>query len=101
MAGKKPAKPLTEAEKAAVKAKAKETARKRFLEVGAARVSKAIKSLRSVRNCANRKTYEYSKPEAEKAILALRQELTAVENEFRNQLEGKTTSTGETAFSFS
>lgn len=94
-------KPLTDAEKAAAKAKAKEAARKRFLEVGAARVSKAIKSLRAVRNCANRKTYDYSKPEAEKAILALRQELTSVENEFRNQLEGKTTSTGETAFSFS
>lgn len=90
----------TEAEKAAAKAKAKAGARERFLNVGATRVSKAIKALRAVKNCANRKTYDYSAPEAEKALVALRNEMTSVENEFRNQLSGKTTSTNETWFSF-
>jgi hypothetical protein len=88
------------AEIAAAKEKAKKAARERFLKVGTARMSKALKAIRNVRNITNPKSYTYTQQEAEKAILALRNELKAVEDAFRDALSGNKAGTAATAFSF-
>lgn len=76
------------------------TPRERFLSVGANRVGKAIKALRNVKQIANRKTYEYTPAEIEKATRALRAEMEVVEKTFRDAIEGKTTAAGDTGFTF-
>jgi len=57
--------------------------RERFVRLGEARVSKAMKSIRVIGNLSNRSNYEYSDADVRKIVKALQLELSALEARFQ------------------
>lgn len=81
----KSSKPMTDAEKAA-KLKAK---RDKFEELGAKRMTNAIKQIANVGNLANKSSYQFEAADVDKIEKALDAEVARVVNRFRAALEGK------------
>lgn len=92
--------PATAATPTTKKSADNKTPRERFLTVGAARVGKAIKAIRNVKNVSVRKSYEYTAADWQKARDVLFNELNAVDAAFQSALAGKTSGPDKTNFTF-
>lgn len=62
----------------------RETKSERFIRVAELRVNKALKALASIGACADIRSYEYTEAQIEKIFSALRLELDAAENRYKN-----------------
>jgi hypothetical protein len=60
--------------------------RKRFVELGEARVRKATQMLRLIGNLSNRGNYEYTQEDTQKILLALESEMKLLRAKFRTAL---------------
>jgi len=58
--------------------------RERFLSVAERRVDSAIKSIRLVGHCSNKRNYDYTDEEWKQMIAAIKNELRVTEELFRN-----------------
>jgi hypothetical protein len=64
--------------------------RKRFIELGQARVTKAAQMLRLIGNLANSNNYEYSEEDVQKIVSAMDAEMKLLKAKFQTALSKKT-----------
>lgn len=64
--------------------------RKRFIELGEARVTKATQMLRLIGNLANSNNYEYSEEDVQKILAAMDAEMKLLKAKFQTAMSRKT-----------
>ncbi len=76
---------MADKEKKASKIPAGESKRDRFIRVAEPRVRNVLKSLRNLRKCASKATYDYAPEDVERIQKAITTELTALGAAFSGQ----------------
>jgi len=62
----------------------KSTRRERFERVASKRVERVIQDIRLLTNCSNTNNYEYSPPDIEKMVKAIKEEVKLLEAAFKS-----------------
>lgn len=78
----------------------KKTPRERFVTVGAARVTKALRAVRNLKNVSSRKSYEYTADDVSKMWSALDAEFAGVKKAFEIALAGGKPTAEKESFKF-
>ena len=78
----------------------KKTPRERFVTVGAARVTKALRAIHNLKNISSRKSYEYTEDDARKMFAAIETEYASVKKAFETALAGGKPSAEKESFKF-